>query len=177
MAFFPSFAYMEQAYACFTELYPDERVIKQESQMSEEERQAFLQQFYEAQGALLGFCVLGGVFSEGIDLQGEALIGVMIVSVGIPQIGLERDLIREQMEASTGKGFEYAYAYPGIGKVFQAAGRVIRTEKDKGIILLVDERFDQSRYYELYPQDWFPITRVQPENLPAVLNEFWNGES
>lgn len=177
MAFFPSFAYMEQAYACFTELYLDERVIKQESQMSEEERQAFLQQFYEAQGALLGFCVLGGVFSEGIDLQGEALIGVMIVSVGIPQIGLERDLIREQMEASTGKGFEYAYAYPGIGKVFQAAGRVIRTEKDKGIILLVDERFDQSRYYELYPQDWFPITRVQPENLPAVLNEFWNGES
>lgn len=177
MAFFPSFAYMEQAYTCFTESYPEERVIKQESQMSEEDRQAFLQQFYESKGALLGFCVLGGVFSEGIDLQGDALIGVMIVSVGIPQIGLERDLIREQMEVSKGKGFAYAYAYPGIGKVFQAAGRVIRTEKDKGVILLVDERFDQQRYYELYPKDWFPITKVQPQNLPAVLNEFWNGES
>lgn len=176
MVFFPSFAYMEQVYACFTEREPQARVIKQESQMSEEERQAFLQQFYETGGALLGFCVLGGVFSEGIDLRREALLGVMIVSVGIPQLGLERDLIREHMEQAKGKGFEYAYMYPGIGKVFQAAGRVIRTEEDKGIILLVDERFDQQRYYELYPRDWFPITKVQQGSLPGVLEEFWNGE-
>ena len=141
--------------------------------MSEEERAKFLQQFEEDDGSLLGFCVLGGVFSEGIDLRGQSLIGVVVVSVGIPQIGTERDLIREHLEEAIGKGYEYAYMYPGIGKVFQAAGRVIRTEEDEGIILLLDDRFDQQRYYQLYPPDWFPVSRVSPENLPGELDAFW----
>lgn len=173
MVFFPSFAYMNQVYEQFTERFPETETLRQESQMPEEERLAFLRTFEEHQGPLLGFCVLGGVFAEGIDLRGESLIGVIIVSVGIPQIGTERDLIRQHMETEPGKGYEYAYLYPGIGKVFQAAGRVIRTELDKGIILLLDERFDQQRYYQLYPPDWYPITKVQPENLSEVLEAFW----
>lgn len=176
MVFFPSFAYMQLVYDRLIEDYPETAVLKQESQMAEEERQRFLQQFEQTEGALLGFCVLGGVFSEGIDLRGESLIGVIVVSVGIPQLGLERDLIRKHLEKDKGKGFEYAYLYPGIGKVFQAAGRVIRTEQDRGIILLLDDRFDQQRYYQLYPPEWFPITRVSPQNLPAVLKEFWKEE-
>ncbi len=173
MVFFPSFAYLEQVYARFTEQWPEVPVLRQESQMTEEDRAAFLQQFEEENGGLLGFCVLGGVFSEGIDLKGKSLIGVVVVSVGIPQIGTERDLIREHLEEAKGKGYEYAYMYPGIGKVFQAAGRVIRTEEDEGIILLLDERFDQQRYYQLYPPDWFPVTRVHPENLSEELTAFW----
>ncbi|MBR6683423.1 MAG: ATP-dependent DNA helicase, partial [Firmicutes bacterium] len=173
MVFFPSFAYLEQVMERFTEQYPGVPVLRQESQMSEEERAKFLQQFEEDDGSLLGFCVLGGVFSEGIDLRGQSLIGVVVVSVGIPQIGTERDLIREHLEEAIGKGYEYAYMYPGIGKVFQAAGRVIRTEEDEGIILLLDDRFDQQRYYQLYPPDWFPVSRVSPENLPGELDAFW----
>ncbi len=173
MVFFPSFAYLEQVYERFTEQWPEVPVLRQENQMTEEERTAFLQQFEEESGGLLGFCVLGGVFSEGIDLRGESLIGVVVVSVGIPQIGTERDLIREHLEEAKGKGYEYAYMYPGIGKVFQAAGRVIRTEEDEGIILLLDERFDQQRYYQMYPPDWFPVTRVQPDNLSEELTAFW----
>ncbi len=173
MVFFPSFAYLDQVLERFTERYPGVPVLRQESQMSEEERAKFLQQFEEDDGSLLGFCVLGGVFSEGIDLRGRSLIGVVIVSVGIPQIGTERDLIREHLEEAKGKGYEYAYMYPGIGKVFQAAGRVIRTEEDEGIILLLDDRFDQQRYYQLYPPDWFPVSRVSTENLPGELAAFW----
>lgn len=173
MVFFPSFAYLEQVYEQFVLKWPDIPVIRQESQMTEEDRRAFLARFESEEEALLGFCVLGGVFSEGIDLRGKSLIGVVVVSVGIPQIGTERDLIRDHLEEDKGKGYEYAYMYPGIGKVFQAAGRVIRTEEDEGIILLLDERFDQQRYYQLYPPDWFPVTRVQPENLPEELDAFW----
>lgn len=173
MVFFPSFAYLEQAYEAFTGRWPQIPVLRQKSQMTEEERMDFLAQFEQKGGALLGFCVLGGVFSEGIDLKGESLIGVIIVSVGIPQIGTERNLIRDHMEKDKGRGYEYAYLYPGIGKVFQAAGRVIRTESDKGIILLLDERFDQERYYQLYPPDWYPITRIQPETLGQELQSFW----
>ncbi len=173
MVFFPSFAYLEQVYERFTERCPEVPVLKQESQMSEEERAEFLRQFEEEKGGLLGFCVLGGVFSEGIDLRGNSLVGVVVVSAGIPQIGTERDLIRAHLEEAKGKGYEYAYMYPGIGKVFQAAGRVIRTEEDEGIILLLDERFDQQRYYQLYPPDWFPVSRVSPANLPGELEAFW----
>ncbi len=173
MVFFPSFAYLDQVYERFTKQWPEVTVLRQESQMTEEDRAVFLQQFEEENGGLLGFCVLGGVFSEGIDLKGKSLIGVVVVSVGIPQIGTERDLIREHLEETKGKGYEYAYMYPGIGKVFQAAGRVIRTEEDEGIILLLDERFDQQRYYQLYPPDWFPVTRVQPDNLSEELEAFW----
>ena len=142
--------------------------------MSHREQEAFLDAFRADEGKLrVGFCVLGGVFSEGIDLRGKSLIGVVVVSVGIPQIGTERDLIRDHLETAKGKGYEYAYMYPGIGKVFQAAGRVIRTEEDEGIILLLDDRFDQQRYYQLYPPDWFPVSRVSPDNLPGELEAFW----
>ena len=104
------------------------------------------------------------MFSEGIDLRGRRLIGSIIVSVGLPQIGMERDLIRDYMDRLHGRGFDYAYRYPGLNKVFQAAGRVIRTEEDRGIILLIDHRYQES--------DWEPVW-VSADRIGSVLAEFW----
>ena len=141
--------------------------------MEEAEREAFVERFRSDEGPLLGFAVLGGVFAEGIDLKGDALIGVMIVSVGLPQLSAERDLIKRHFDRTQEDGFDFAYVYPGIGRVFQAAGRLIRSEEDAGVILLIDARFGQSRYERLYPPDWEVEGPVRAENLPEVLGEFW----
>ena len=127
-----------------------------------------------------GFCVLGGMFSEGIDLMGDALIGAVVVTVGLPQIGLMRNLIRDHLntmedEQVRGHGFEYAYTYPGLCKVLQAAGRVHRSETDRGIILLIDERFAQPRYRRLFPSEWGDIRLVGPDQIRQDLEEFWKG--
>ena len=143
--------------------------------MTEEDKQAFLAGF-EGEQPVLGFAVLGGAFSEGIDLRGDRLIGTIILSVGLPQLGRERDLIREHMEKETGRGFEYAYMFPGMGRVLQAAGRVIRTEADRGVIVLLDRRFAQERYRRLYPAWWRPQT-IHLKNIETVLQDFWNGAS
>ena len=128
---------------------------------------------FEPDRTLIGFCVLSGVFSEGIDLKGESLIGVIVVSVGLPQIGLVRDLIKENIDRRYGNGFEYAYVYPGMGHVLQAAGRLIRTEEDKGVVLLIDQRFSQARYKKLYPRQWQPVRPVTADTLSTELDHFW----
>ena len=155
MVFFPSYKYMELVFDKMKENYPDINTSIQESNMSEEEKEEFLSMFDEDNKEThVGFCVLGGHFSEGIDLTNDKLIGVIIVGVGMPQIGIERDIIKEHMKDSN-KGFDYAYVYPGMIKVLQAAGRCIRTDDDKGVILLLDKRYSQRIYQSLFPYEWY----------------------
>ncbi|SDX47430.1 ATP-dependent DNA helicase [Tepidimicrobium xylanilyticum] len=174
--FFPSYKYMEQIYQCFIDRNPDIKTIIQESSMSEKEREEFLDRFnHENEGTMVAFAVLGGIFSEGIDLIGDKLIGAVIVGVGLPQICFERDIIREYFQSLNGLGYEYAYMYPGMNKVLQAAGRVIRSETDKGAILLIDDRFGTIKYKRLYPREWFHYERVgNSESIRAKLMEFWS---
>lgn len=176
MAFFPSYRLMQDVYTVYEELYPDENVIclMQESAMREQEREEFLEAFAKNQEkTLVGFCIMGGIFSEGIDLDGEKLIGAAVVGAGIPQVGPERELLKQYFDRNGENGFDYAYRYPSMNKVLQAAGRVIRTTEDTGVILLLDERFRNREYRELFPREWEDCRIVQRSSLPAVMNEFW----
>ena len=175
MVFFPSYKYMELVFEKMKENYPDINTSIQESNMSEEEKEEFLSMFDEDNKEThVGFCVLGGHFSEGIDLTNDKLIGVIIVGVGMPQIGIERDIIKDHMKDSN-KGFDYAYVYPGMIKVLQAAGRCIRTDDDKGVILLLDNRYSQRRYQSLFPYEWYPNFRVRKsDDVKTLCEEFWN---
>lgn len=175
MVFFPSYKYMELVFEKMKENYPDINTSIQESNMSEEEKEEFLSMFDEDNKEThVGFCVLGGHFSEGIDLTNDKLIGVIIVGVGMPQIGIERDIIKDHMKDSN-KGFDYAYVYPGMIKVLQAAGRCIRTDDDKGVILLLDNRYSQRRYQSLFPYEWDPNFRVRKsDDVKTLCEEFWN---
>ena len=150
MVFLPSYQYLNQTFERYKELYGEENVICQGEVLSEEQREDFLKSFQEGSN-ILAFCVIGGVFSEGIDLPGKRLIGSIIVGVGFPKISNEGDIIRDYYEE---KGFDYAYIYPGINKIMQAAGRVIRTETDKGRILLIDDRYYTLKYRSLLPKEW-----------------------
>ena len=143
--------------------------------MTEGEREAFLDQFSAGkQETLVGLAVMGGIFGEGIDLVGERLIGVVVVGVGVPQLGLERDLIKEYFDRQNGSGFAYAYQYPGFNRVLQATGRVIRTEVDRGIIVLIDERFTHTRYRHLFPTHWRGFQVVQnTREIQDQLARFW----
>ena len=172
--FFPSFTYMHKVAEQYRTDYPEDEMLEQEAGMKEEARREFLSRMQDDGTLRLVFAVLGGVFSESVDLAGDRLIGAVIVTVGLPQIGFERDQIRTQMDARSGEGFAYAYSYPGMGKVLQAAGRVIRTEEDKGLILLIDERYRSTAYQKLLPDDWFPIRRVDATTMTDVIEEFWN---
>lgn len=176
IVFFPSYKYLNEVYNIFSENYPDVKTICQNSSMSEEEREEFLLKFSnESEDALIGFAVMGGAFGEGIDLTGDRLIGAIIIGVGLPQICLERDIIRDYFNNLNNSGFEYAYVYPGMNKVLQAAGRVIRTEKDRGIVFLIDERFSSPTYKNLMPNEWDNINWVRgTQNISRVLKEFWN---
>ena len=129
-----------------------------ETSLWRQDLQAFLNHFKDTSEATLNFCVLGGIFSEGIDLTKEQLIGVMVVGVGIPQIGLERDLIKGYFDEVGKEGYHYAYTYPGINKVLQAIGRLIRTENDRGLIILVDDRYQTRLYNELLPHQYQYVT-------------------
>jgi DNA excision repair protein ERCC-2 len=118
--------------------------------------------------------VMGGMFSEGIDLVGDRLIGAVIVGVGLPQVCFERDIIMDFFKNKSSAGFEYAYMYPGMNKVMQAAGRVIRSELDRGAVLLIDERFGSNRYSSMFPQEWLHNNRVKnTEELGQILGNFW----
>lgn len=176
LVFFPSYAYMNQVYDTFVENYPDVAVIKQSTKMTEDEREGFLASFIaDNEDTLLGFAVMGGIFSEGIDLTGERLSGAVIIGVGLPQICLERNIIRDFFDEKSNTGFEYAYMYPGMNKVLQAAGRVIRTEEDKGIVLLLDERFSYSHYKRLFPDKWSINKSVRnTKDIEGHLSSFWN---
>ena len=175
MVFFASYKYMELVFEKMKENYPDINTSIQESNMSEEEKEEFLSMFDEDNKEThVGFCVLGGHFSEGIDLTNDKLIGVIIVGVGMPQIGIEREIIKDHMKDSN-KGFDYAYVYPGMIKVLQAAGRCIRTDDDKGVILLLDNRYSQRRYQSLFPYEWYPNFRVRKsDDVKTLCEEFWN---
>ena len=123
--------------------------------MDEEERENFLRAFEMGrEKSLIGFGVLGGIFSEGIDLIGNRLIGAAVIGTGLPQVSCEREILKEYYDAKGEQGFDYAYRYPGMNKVLQAAGRVIRTRKDRGTILLMDERFTGRDYRMLFPREW-----------------------
>ena len=153
--------------------------ISQTPQMTEQEREEFLEAFRKPRsGTLIGFCVLGGIFSEGIDLAGERLIGTIIVGTGLPQIGTEKELLRQyydrkHTEPQSESGFDIAYRYPGMNKVLQAAGRVIRTARDCGIIALLDDRFLSTEYQRLFPREWNDIQRVTLKTAGEKIETFW----
>lgn len=144
--------------------------------MTEAAREAFLARFSVGnQETLVGLAVMGGIFGEGIDLVGERLIGAVVVGVGVPQIGLERDLIKDYFDRQNVNGFAFAYQYPGFNRVLQATGRVIRTAADRGIIVLLDERFTHGRYRELFPTHWQRFQVVQNiSELKDKLTHFWS---
>lgn len=162
LVFFPSYAYLNGVYERFMEQWQaDEsghiplRTIMQRSNMSEEDREAFLAAFASGnKDTLVGFAVMGGIFSEGIDLAGDRLTGVAIVGVGLPQVGLERNIMKDYFERQGKNGFEYAYVFPGMNKVLQAGGRLIRSESDRGTLLLIDDRYAQPQYARLLPPEW-----------------------
>ena len=174
LAYFPSYQYLTAVQEQFHALHPAVPILVQRPGMSEPEREAFLAAFAAEHGeTLLGFAVMGGVFGEGIDLVGDRLIGAIIVGVGLPQLCVERDLIRDYFEERTGAGFDYAYTFPGMNRVLQATGRVIRSETDRGVVLLIDARFKEQRYRRLFPAWWQP-TRVRSiSDIHEALRQFW----
>ena len=142
--------------------------------MDERKKQHFLEQFKASPNeTTLGFCVLGGVFGEGIDLPSDRLIGAVIVGTGLPRVCMEREFLKDYFDGKGSNGFDYAYRFPGMNKVLQAGGRVIRSENDVGVIALLDERFSYSSYRQLFPVEWTPVKRVNVENLSQAMDDFW----
>jgi len=176
LVFFPSYAYLEAVLERFQAQLPETQLLVQDRGMSEVEREAFLARFSaDNQETVIGFAVMGGLFGEGIDLVGERLIGAVVIGVGLPQLGLERDLIKGYFDQQGRVGFAYAYQYPGFNRVLQATGRVIRTEEDRGIIVLIDERFTHSRYRRLFPTQWRGYQVIQNEaDIKENLSRFWS---
>ena len=175
MVFFPSYKMLEEVYAVYEEEFSVNWVkcICQNSSMKEQEREEFLREFEQDQESLVAFCIMGGIFSEGIDLLGEKLIGAILVGTGLPQLGNEREILRSFYSENGENGFDYAYRYPGMNKVLQAAGRVIRTREDHGVILLLDERFRQREYSNLFPVEWNDRKTCTLSNVEAQLQKFW----
>ena len=175
MVFFPSYKLMNQVYEEFLMLDNGcTESIVQENNMKEAEREAFLQKFelqYEA--SLVAFCVMGGIFSEGIDLTNDKLIGAIVVGTGLPQVSNEREILKKHFDEVSGNGFDYAFRYPGMNKVLQASGRVIRTTEDRGIILFLDERFLQSDYQGLYPREWKERKICNINTVQGMVEQFW----
>ena len=175
LVFFPSYRLMEAVYEKCKQR-GNFRCERQSGDMKEEEREAFLRLFEEErEESLAAFCVMGGIFSEGIDLTGERLVGAMIIGTGLPQVCREREILKQYFDRRGMDGFAYAYQYPGMNKVLQAAGRVIRTTEDRGVILLLDERFGNTSYQNLFPREWSEHARCRLQELSGYLTEFWNG--
>ena len=175
MVFFPSYRLMEDVLQVYEEEFSVDwvRCVCQTPDMTEQEREGFLEGFQEREGTLVGFCVLGGIFSEGVDLTGESLIGAVIVGTGLPQIGSQREILKEYYDKKNHCGFDYAYRYPGMNKVLQAAGRVIRTKEDKGVILLLDDRFWDRDYQEIFPREWQDRTGCRLDTVEGAVERFW----
>lgn len=178
MVFFPSYRLLEDVYQIYEQEFSASwvRCICQTSSMNEQEREEFLEEFKEqGKETLLGFCIMGGIFSEGIDLMGDRLIGAAVVGTGLPQVSLERELLKQYYDRQGKQGFDYAYRYPGMNKVLQAAGRVIRTKDDTGCILLMDERFLSQDYSESFPREWSDAIPCRLGNMEKHLKDFWEG--
>jgi DNA excision repair protein ERCC-2 len=176
MAFFPSYVYLNEVYTMFSDKYPTIKTLVQSQDMDDENREGFLVEFKEnPRETLLAFTVMGGVFSEGIDLKGERLSGAAIIGVGLPMVCARRNVLLDYFNREgIGNGFAFAYIYPGMNKVMQASGRVIRTETDRGAVLLIDNRFTESDYRKLFPPEWDGYGIVRNEgNLVKSLEMFW----
>jgi DNA excision repair protein ERCC-2 len=177
LIFFPSYEYMKMVHNEFQEIHPGTETIVQTYGLTEDERDRFLQRFSEKNhDTLVGFVVMGGIFGEGIDLVGDRLSGAVVVGVGLPAISPERELIRSYFAEREQAGFEYSYVYPGMNRVLQAAGRVIRSENDRGVVLLIDKRFSNPHYRGLLPKTWRPFHVRNETELKNVLEDFWNRE-
>lgn len=193
MVFFPSHAFLKRVYDSFMEHFADEQTecLVQEDHMSEQSREEFLGRFagnedcdladvihmdieIEDEKILIGFCVMGGIFSEGIDLKSDSLIGAVIVGTGLPQVCNEREILKKYFDGWGENGFDYAYRYPGMNKVLQAAGRVIRTADDVGIVVLLDERFLNPAYQRLFPREWSNYEVVSIAQTAGRVERFWN---
>ncbi len=195
MVFFPSYKMMEDITVYllkyiysdgFTEEdgnnYTDNsgnkiHLCSQYASMDENERENFLLKFTEQpEYTTIGLCIMGGIFGEGIDLKNDRLTGTVIVGTGLPMVCTENELFREYFDENNGKGFNYAYLYPGMNKVLQAAGRVIRTNTDKGVILLLDERFLKQDYTKLFPREWYPYNIVNRDYMGTCIKNFWKNQ-
>ena len=192
MVFFPSYQFLKKVYEIYKEAFLRDEIecIVQESTMSEEKRELFLGRFEgnsalilddqiqfdieEEDTTLVGFCIMGGLFSEGIDLKHDALIGAIIVGTGLPQVCNENEILKQYFDAMDESGFDYAYRYPGMNKVLQAAGRVIRTHEDIGIVALLDERFLNRSYQKMFPREWEHFEIVDHEIIGKRVERFWN---
>lgn len=193
MVFFPSHAFLEEVYEVYLSKYAEidgAQVLAQGSNMSEEEREMFLDMFSEGNSVnlgdlinmdvdieddrvVIGFCVIGGIFSESIDLRKDSLIGSIIIGCGIPLVCNEREVLRHYFDENGRDGYDFAYKYPGMNKVLQAAGRVIRTEEDTGVVALMDDRFLQGGYKALFPREWTDVETVTTETVNSKIEEFW----
>ena len=194
LIFFPSHSFLQSVFEVYEENFLDpetEECIIQEDIMSEEDREQFLSRFegnrnceledmihmdieVEEEKSLLGFCVMGGIFSEGIDLKNDSLIGAVIVGTGLPQVCNEREILKSYFDAAGKNGFDYAYRYPGMNKVLQAAGRVIRTSEDVGIVALLDDRFLNGAYQQLFPREWEEYEVVTADRVARRVERFWD---
>ena len=174
LVFFPSYQMLEAVYSrCGGQA--GICCVRQDAGMDEEEREQFLRQFREERKeSLAAFCVLGGIFSEGIDLTGDQLIGALVIGTGLPQVCREREIVKDYFDRRGMDGFAYAYQYPGMNKVMQAAGRVIRTDEDRGVILLLDERFLNFAYKKLFPREWEQHGYCRVDSVSGCLQEFWD---
>ena len=175
IVYFPSYDCLDKVSKAFCQKYPQVEVVVQKRGMGGAEKEAFLSCFKEDRGKLrVGFCVLGGAFSEGVDLPGSRLIGVIIIGVGLPGLSNERNIIKDYFDVDSGRGYDYAYTYPGMNNVLQAAGRVIRTDSDKGIVVLVDDRYASPQYRALFPQHWKNVKYAGNfSSLAEIARRFW----
>ncbi|SFQ03114.1 Rad3-related DNA helicase [Lachnospiraceae bacterium XBB1006] len=172
MVFFPSYGYLRKVLSLMDE--ETFSIVVQDGNMSEAQRETFLQQFEEeAEKTVVGFCVMGGIFSEGINLTGEKLIGAILVGTGLPGLSVEQEILKKHYEEAGKNGFDYAFRYPGMNKVLQAGGRVIRTKEDRGIIVLLDERFCRGDYQTLFPKEWANRTTCNLDTIAKKLIDFW----
>ena len=175
MIFFPSYSLLKAVYEVVIERkdFEDIVIVCQQNSMTERDREEFLAQFETVGDKSLGaFCVMGGIFSEGIDLTNDKLIGTVVVGTGLPQVCVERDIIMNYFKEMGMNGFDYAYKYPGMNKVLQAAGRVIRTHEDTGIIALLDERFATREYAPLFPREWNDLSCVNLDEAGVKIDKF-----
>ncbi|MCI9008464.1 MAG: ATP-dependent DNA helicase [Lachnospiraceae bacterium] len=173
LIFFPSYQMLNEVYTRCME-QADFLCVRQESGMDEAEREQFLLMFEEEPAKSMGaFCVMGGIFSEGIDLVNDRLIGALIIGTGLPMVCREREIVKAYFERKGMDGFAYAYQYPGMNKVLQAAGRVIRTDEDRGVILLLDERFAGRDYQRLFPREWEEHSYCRLDSVSGYLDSFW----
>ena len=177
MVFFPSYKMMNDVLEIFREYYDDDsiEIVVQGNSMKEADREEFLEKFiYTPNRYLVGFCVMGGIFSEGIDLKSDRLIGTIIVGTGLPQVCDERELISQYFTERGLNGFDYSYKIPGMNKVLQSAGRVIRTMEDKGVIVLLDNRFLEYSYRQMFPKEWDDVNIVNINNVKEIVEKIWN---